>query len=624
MEKDKYAFNTLQHNLIGGESPLRYSWPEWVPQTPHEIGEFLDTFEEQLKELRGKVTLLAGGPPCQGFSLAGKRNPNDPRNLAFLHFIRAAELLDPPLILLENVAGIEMRFLQASARANRSPRKPVAAQITKALEDKGYNVSTDILRVADFGVAQLRYRYFLIAVKAGYLKSGIPADAKEPFALLEKYLPSYLQQKGILTQRPVAVKEAISDLECNGRRLVDSVDTKGFKQVAYTGPVTDYQRMLHGSMNGAAPNSLRLPQHGEDIRKRFTALIKTCRHGVSLSNEERAAHGITKASLTILDANKPSHTLTSLPDDIIHYSEPRILTVRECARLQSFPDWFAFQGNYTTGGPRRQIECPRYTQVANAVPPLVAESVGNMLMGLVRGSKTTLRRRKAKSPTAHRRMPARSRVQKFQSHLATWYNTHGRSFLWRQESATVYDEIIAEVLLQRTRAEAVDQILPSFLERYSSWEELANAEEHELGETLRPLGLWRKHSSTLARLSKEMTQRKGVFPNERVELEALPGVGQYLANAIEMICFDKPRPLVDTNMARLLERYFHPRKLADIRYDPYLQRLAAQIVDTPNYRHINWAVLDFGALVCTPRNPKCHDCPLSNGCNTRRYASRHQ
>jgi DNA (cytosine-5)-methyltransferase 1 len=75
--------------------------------------------------------------------------------------------------------------------------------------------------------------------------------------------------------------------------------------------------------------------------------------------------------------------LTTLPDDLLHYAEPRIHTVREHARLQSFPDWFEFQGKYTTGGDRRARECPRYTQVGNAVPPLFAEPIGETLKKLL-------------------------------------------------------------------------------------------------------------------------------------------------------------------------------------------------------------------------------------------------
>ena len=75
----------------------------------------------------------------------------------------------------------------------------------------------------------------------------------------------------------------------------------------------------------------------------------------------------------------PAPTITTLPDDVLHYSEPRILTVRESARLQSFPDWFQFKGKYTTGGDRRTKECPRYTQVGNAVPPYLARAIGSAL-----------------------------------------------------------------------------------------------------------------------------------------------------------------------------------------------------------------------------------------------------
>ena len=89
----------------------------------------------------------------------------------------------------------------------------------------------------------------------------------------------------------------------------------------------------------------------------------------------------TKKQITkVLDASECAPTITTLPDDLIHYDEPRILTVRECARLQSFPDWFEFHGPYTTGGDRRKVSCPKYTQVGNAIPPLMAEGIGLFLL----------------------------------------------------------------------------------------------------------------------------------------------------------------------------------------------------------------------------------------------------
>jgi len=88
---------------------------------------------------------------------------------------------------------------------------------------------------------------------------------------------------------------------------------------------------------------------------------------------------LRKLRIVPLDPDRPSHTVTTLPDDILHYKEPRILSVRESARIQSFPDWFIFKGKFTTGGNRRKRECPRYTQVGNAVPPLLAQAWGSAI-----------------------------------------------------------------------------------------------------------------------------------------------------------------------------------------------------------------------------------------------------
>ena len=90
-----------------------------------------------------------------------------------------------------------------------------------------------------------------------------------------------------------------------------------------------------------------------------------------------------KRGVTVLDAKQVCNTITSHPDDYIHYAEARIMTVRECARIQSFPDWFEFKGKYTTGGQSRKLEVPRYSQVGNAIPPLFAEQAGNALMEMV-------------------------------------------------------------------------------------------------------------------------------------------------------------------------------------------------------------------------------------------------
>ena len=210
--------------------------------------------------------------------------------------------------------------------------------------------------------------------------------------------------------------------------------------------------------------------------------------------------------------------------------------------------------------------------------------------------------------------PSEPAIELFRIGIIEWYRKHGRQFPWRHRATSNYKKIIAEVLLQRTRAETVAQFFLTFTSRYPSWHQLAMANQDELIEFIRPVGLWRRRSSTLIKLAGEMAKRNGRFPKHREEIEALPGVGQYIANSIMLLCHNSPQPLLDTNMARVLERYFGPRKLSDIRYDPYLQRLARMVVDCGDAVVLNWAILDFAAKVCLTRSPRCSECTLAGEC----------
>ncbi len=131
---------------------------------------------------------------------------------------------------------------------------------------------------------------------------------------------------------------------------------------------------------------------------------------------------------------------------------------------------------------------------------------------------------------------------------------------------------------------------------------------------LKPVGLYRQRSKRLMSLAKEMVKRNGRLPKDRAELEAIPFMGQYIANAVELIIFNKPSPLMDVNMARVLERYFGERKMADIRYDPYLQELAYKVVGHKNSKEINWAILDLAAAICKVNKPACNNCIVKSKC----------
>lgn len=379
IEADRFAFETLKHNLLS-EGEWRYEWPEWLPQEPREISGFRKRYRRQLESLIGKVELIAGGPPCQGFSFAGRRDKDDPRNGLFKFYLGIVSLLRPSLLFFENVRGVTIEFGKKH-RTRRGklgrPSTPFSDKLQGKLKKLGYKPFPRLVRAMDYGVPQFRPRYIMIAINEELIASQPDYN---PYADLDEIRKAVLVEKGLPLDRAISVREAISDLQTVGKKLVACPDARGkYEQIVYRKPLTRYQMLLHGSMNGTAPNSLRLAKHRDEIRERFALILNTCRRGVQMNAADRKQFGIKKKCVVPLDPKQPSHTLTSLPDDLIHYSEPRILSVREYARLQSFPDWYAFKGKYTTGGSKRVRECPRYTQVANAVPPFLAETIGKLL-----------------------------------------------------------------------------------------------------------------------------------------------------------------------------------------------------------------------------------------------------
>ena len=223
-----------------------------------------------------------------------------------------------------------------------------------------------------------------------------------------------------------------------------------------------------------------------------------------------------------------------------------------------------------------------------------------------------------KSVISEKFLPDPSSLHLFRKNILTWYDNYGRQFPWRKKSATCYMVVIAEVLLQRTRAEVVSKFYREFIKEFPSWRKLSEASESSLANFLRPIGLWRRRASSINLLSKKMAQRHGRFPKSREEIEALPNVGQYIANAISLFCHGEPHPLIDINMARVLERVFGPRKLADIRYDPYLQSLALAVVQCEQSKDINWAILDLASTICLPRKPRSNECPVNSICLSAR------
>lgn len=382
IEKNTNAFETLKANLVDGRQE-GFNWPEWLPQEAISTSELLKNYSHNLNALKGKISLLAGGPPCQGFSMAGRRTHSDPRNSLTEDYIKLVEKLQPRILLIENVKGFTLPFKKHGN--GDSTDIPYSTKVIERLEQIGYKVFSELIDLSSYGVPQARKRFIIIAIRkddSAYKK----LNGKTPFDILVENRELFLSTKGLPIDKPVTVKQAIGDLEVTGKDLIESADfdLKGYKQILYKsqGSKSNFVKLMR---NGSQkqPDSLRLPKHKAATIRQFQKIIDTCPQGKTLSKDDRKRLGIKKHALTPLHADSPSATITTLPDDMVHYSEPRILTVRENARIQTFPDWFQFTGKYTTGGKDRKNECPRYTQVGNAVPPLFSEAVGMVLKDLI-------------------------------------------------------------------------------------------------------------------------------------------------------------------------------------------------------------------------------------------------
>ena len=217
-------------------------------------------------------------------------------------------------------------------------------------------------------------------------------------------------------------------------------------------------------------------------------------------------------------------------------------------------------------------------------------------------------------------------IHYFQERILDWFEQNRRTFPWRKPGISSYKKVIAEVLLQRTKAETIAKFYTIFLKKYPSWDSIHKTRLSTLEKTLIPIGLNRQRSVLLKKLAKEMTKLNGRLPKTKEEIERLPFAGQYITNAILQYVYHIPAPLLDVNMSRVLERYFGPRKLSDIRYDPYLQDLSRKVVNHEDAKKINWGILDFAAAICIANNPKCNICILKKKCadfNSRSIALVH-
>lgn len=360
VERHPDAFQTLKHNLI--DNHAHFYWPEWLPQENWDIVKLLKTKSEQLYRLRGKIDLIVGGPPCQGFSVAGRRQAADKRNNLIYTYLRFVEIVQPRALMFENVLGFTQKFSNSKKRINNT----ISDTVLQKLVDLGYtDARGEMVNFAEYGVPQRRQRFVVIATRENL--------SRNIFSYLDISKTAFLESKHI--SNTTSCQTAISDLEM-GHGTVVCPDSPKFLSGIVSTTQNDFQKYLRlPNETSYVPNSHRYVNHTPRLKEIFGGLINNAPRNRTIK-EDKELYGVKKRSLMVLDPNEPSPTITTIPDDFVHYSEPRVMTVRECARLQTFPDWFVFTGPYTTGNKERKKQVPRYTQVGNAVPPLFAEQLG--------------------------------------------------------------------------------------------------------------------------------------------------------------------------------------------------------------------------------------------------------
>ncbi len=205
----------------------------------------------------------------------------------------------------------------------------------------------------------------------------------------------------------------------------------------------------------------------------------------------------------------------------------------------------------------------------------------------------------------------------FRDELLKWFVEHRRNFSWRR-SSNPFVVLIAEILLKKTTADAVEHFIPGFLGRFPDPFSIAESTVEELRGFLAPLGLSTQRAVQFKNLAGALIRdHQGEVPSKLTQLLELPGVGPYIASAVRCYAFGGIEAPVDSNVARIIVRLhgITPSRF-EARKSPEVWGLAKELVgqDTGTVREINWALLDLGAQVCTAREPRCQKCPLRVRC----------
>lgn len=537
-------------------------------------------FIDQLREWGiDSVDLVAGGPPCQPFSLAGvpkigslvregRRNPRDKRADLWRTFFGIIDHLKPKAVLFENVQG----FTATQDGA-------VLVELVGELEARGFETHTRVLQASKVGVPQHRSRLFVVGTPKG-------VEFEWPRAKARKF---------------PTLGEAIGDLPDIGPDVRD-------EEQYYTQPtkLSGLARSMRKGLMGAERHTIR-DHVTRAVRPDDAEIYEILEPGGTYADVpddlRRYRSDIFTDKYYRLSMDRVCRTITAhIAKDgywYIHPTQNRTLSIREAARVQTFPDRFRFAGTPSV----------RFKQIGNAVPPLLAKAMAESVkeaLGVNDDGPRFMREDQS----------ARSyRIPTFREDLSAWFGSKRRVFPWRTRRLNKWQVLLIEMCLHRTRADQVAQVAPKILKLGRTPEKfLANVEQ--LAMELSTLGLqWRIDNLTAA-AEHVLEHFGGNVPQSRQELMSIPGVGDYIASAALCFGFDSPSVLIDTNTKRIARRVLgNDRPPANWEVRLALHRLAGEPGPDTTW---NQALLDLGAMVCTARSPKCSECPLLSHCVTGR------
>lgn len=312
-----------------------------------------------IRKRESNIDVIIGGPPCQGFSMRGKKELKDPRNRLVFEFFRIVKDIKPSIFVFENVSSLVYG-------RNKIHLKKILNQIDKLR----YNFSFDILNASDYGVPQNRNRLFIIGNKISnkviFPRKSKNVTQKDVFKEFNILYPEYNAVP--VVKKKICNSDAMNDIAFNSVQQTP-IDYKGEAK-------STYQKLIRH-------DSTRLYNHITTNHKKSTIeVFKQLKPGQNLKELPKSIRP-NRRSCKRMDDIGLARTITSCNEDFVHYSLNRIITIREMARLQSYPDSYIFKGTRTTGSKYRKHSCCQVQQVANSVPPLLSQAIAECVLKML-------------------------------------------------------------------------------------------------------------------------------------------------------------------------------------------------------------------------------------------------